>query len=529
MKYFRLITLLAAISLVANPARAFTPSDASGGMVPNPPQQTAPWSGQYTAISKDVDRFFQLGGADPRGCEYKAVKIRIGKELLNAHAWVIPNTNPVYAVAWDGLIYRVESVGEPANLDNDAVFVAKSFTKPKKGSNLPEYLDFSRNFYLNYYSLPESFAIDYRPHASLTYFLGARWTPSRSQLVLLMRLGRFDVAKQALGDAFNTPDPPYSPPVGNKLTGFADQLIAELRWNLMIKAVDAHCADDRSSALAACKILDMHFKTTNFDLQKLNHRDGYSTYDYQYLQNFIPLMADEQRRMAEASNASTVVPKYVSRQDAEAGDYIKEIDNCESPIFFGTVDPPIKRLIALGDKAVEPLINAVKNDSRLTKAYMFDPRMGSSNGSNECFIIYPAAEYEEYALEQILGITPATLLNIESFNHDDFDRHKVAEAYRNYWEKNKAIPRWRRFYNQLADENGSLNSWSEAANIITQYSPKSEDYKQLKAQDSPSITKLLIKRLKASTSKNRSHYWDYTSCFQQALKKWNTHAIAKIK
>ena len=59
--------------------------------------------------------------ASPRGCEYRQVEIST-HTYVNARGFVLPeraDTPGRFAVCWDGLIYPVVTVGEPADLDRD--------------------------------------------------------------------------------------------------------------------------------------------------------------------------------------------------------------------------------------------------------------------------------------------------------------------------------------------------------------------------------------------------------------------------
>jgi hypothetical protein len=79
------------------------------------------------------------GLADPRGCEYREMKITWGsvssnKGFLGAtHAWLMPNASTGqtqkdaqrFAVAWNGLVYPVVEIGETADLKADVETMLK--------------------------------------------------------------------------------------------------------------------------------------------------------------------------------------------------------------------------------------------------------------------------------------------------------------------------------------------------------------------------------------------------------------------
>ncbi len=106
-------------------------------MIPDPPRQKEPWHPPATTLPTSVvdasATLFEQGLADPRGCDYRAIEIGIGSirssegEVARTRGWVLPATDgePTrFAVAWNGLVYPVVSIGEPADLDADVRAIA---------------------------------------------------------------------------------------------------------------------------------------------------------------------------------------------------------------------------------------------------------------------------------------------------------------------------------------------------------------------------------------------------------------------
>ena len=74
---------------------------------------------------------FEMGLADPRGCEYRECRVVRGDgmcrdgEIMSVHAWVFQaearqkGATAWFAVAWNGLIYPAISVGDKADLRAD--------------------------------------------------------------------------------------------------------------------------------------------------------------------------------------------------------------------------------------------------------------------------------------------------------------------------------------------------------------------------------------------------------------------------
>src|SRR5215475_3901286 len=98
-----------------------------GEGLPTPPQQNAPWPHGDDALLNAAATLFDQGLADPRGLEYQEIEIAVGNPWngggysLKTHGWILPNDGKdgKFAVAWNGLVYPVLSLGHSANLHND--------------------------------------------------------------------------------------------------------------------------------------------------------------------------------------------------------------------------------------------------------------------------------------------------------------------------------------------------------------------------------------------------------------------------
>ena len=95
--------------------------------------QSAPWELSSTnlqpGLQSAVNILFQTGMADPRGCDYREIEVMVGNLGLasgitnTTHGWLLPAASGArtnYAIGWNGLIYPVISVGNPANAEDDA-------------------------------------------------------------------------------------------------------------------------------------------------------------------------------------------------------------------------------------------------------------------------------------------------------------------------------------------------------------------------------------------------------------------------
>jgi len=99
--------------------------------LPEPPRQHHHWKVPATKLQTNlvssVQVLFDLGLADPRGCDYRefeAVNVSLWGEAgkIKAHGWVIPSrpgATERFAVSWVGTVLPVTSVGAKADLKLD--------------------------------------------------------------------------------------------------------------------------------------------------------------------------------------------------------------------------------------------------------------------------------------------------------------------------------------------------------------------------------------------------------------------------
>ena len=143
------------------------------GALPEPPHQRDPWT---PPASQDIPEWvttasallFQAGVADPRGGEYR--EIELAGSGARTHGWVFEGN---YAVCWNGLVYRVRSIGQPADLARDARAVV---------------------------SVDRLGPIVRAPADDAAFWTHVEFVDARApiSLVLMLRLGEIDLARQAL-------------------------------------------------------------------------------------------------------------------------------------------------------------------------------------------------------------------------------------------------------------------------------------------------------------------------------------------
>ena len=100
--------------------------------MPEPPKQHALWNAKPGSVPQKwtdaAGKLFDLGFADPRGCEYREIEVVAaepwagGGGIGKTHGWVLPKPEGQtqdYAVMWNGLVYPVVTVGQPADFRAD--------------------------------------------------------------------------------------------------------------------------------------------------------------------------------------------------------------------------------------------------------------------------------------------------------------------------------------------------------------------------------------------------------------------------
>jgi hypothetical protein len=124
----------------------------TGTALPTTPQQGQSWTPPSSKLPKKwisaVEELYRHGFADPRGCEYREVKLTCGSSiwggshLTETHAWVFPKDPREkgdaqrFAVTWDGIVYPVVEVGPPANLRADVETLIKKSVAGEKDESM---------------------------------------------------------------------------------------------------------------------------------------------------------------------------------------------------------------------------------------------------------------------------------------------------------------------------------------------------------------------------------------------------------
>ena len=320
--------------------------------IPSTPSQTAVWKPPATLLPEKfvtaTTTLFDQGLADPRDCEYRQIEVVSGSvwggaSVCKMHGWVLPNKSvnqtQRFGVGWNGLVYPLMSVGEPANIREDVLQLIKQDETSRA------------RYKIEHPNFP-SFRLQYAS-SDATSMSHETLLPLKASL--LLRLGHTDLAEKVWSAWI----------AGTDANGKDPYLILSLDWTwaLFDRAVTAHMrGDDRLSLLSARSLVGIE-------------RTGHLT----FLKPLTQLLADEERRVREKSDPRREALEGDLRKNPRVSvdTLIRHLDEVVAVQWGqpGGVDLSgneiVKALIAHGDAAVEPLLNVIENDTRLTRSVSF--------------------------------------------------------------------------------------------------------------------------------------------------------------
>ncbi len=478
-------TFLTAIFLSGATALALLPRTESrqtprfeGTSIPDPPRQHEPWQPPATSLPAFLlntsATLVEQGLADPRGCDYRAIEIGIGNVwhgdsgVIKTRGWVLPATAGAktrFAVAWSGLVYPVVSIGVPADLAADVNVIDKQARASRAaGDNMddPGFTGFGTN--------NEESAV------SPTSLLAIK-------VCLLIRLGRADLAETIWAAGSRPRDPRFGAANRkansdeNKYNVSYVTLANDLAWNLFDRAVCADMRGDDALALADARKLTTLQKDVetrakamgfNYPRRPGDGAEGSAPYIH-FLDQLPELLADQERRAREPKRPP--VPPQGTDPKKRITALIADLDQVAARQFGqpGGVSlgdsPVVQALVEAGDEAVNPLLEDLETDFRLTRSVHFHRDFHRSR------IIMGAHEAAYTALSGILKTSffgaASTGDNLSARGLQG--RKAVADQIRAYWEKNRDVPLIERWYRTLADDVAAPREWLQAAGNIVQH------------------------------------------------------------
>ena len=486
--------------------------------MPVPPAENLLWTSLATKLPANVvsacQDLFDAGLADPRDCEYREIVVPFRTEprwrpapdadAVQTHGWVLPaqpGESQQYAVCWDGLVHPLLSVGVTADLDGDMqkMLTHKEIPMSPGTRDDPSLPSSAKSMAFDQFTL--------------------------IKLPLLLRLGKVDLAEgvwnrlQAWIKASNWNE--------DELKQEDPFVILSHEWlrSTLDRALDAHVRDDAKLALACLhpipgmrkRVEEIAAKRSAvFAGANQDWRPSLRTFDLRHLDQVPVLIDEEQRRIKEnvTNREEEFGPEKVADKKQRIALLIRDLEDVEAYPFmmpgyvvFGE-SPVVKGLVGEGEDAVDPLLDCLEHDQRLTRSV--------DNGVRVIGVEEPAFA----ALQGIFKSAqqfPSLKEPYVNWGHGnpELERTALAAQIRSYWNKVRGTTQPERWYATLLNDNATPDAWAEAAsNIVLPddadlfsgwgvgmmgHNPGSPVHFRgeiLRSKTNPSISDLLIKRLK---------------------------------
>ena len=447
----------------------------AGDRRPAPPRQKEPWTPPKTSSPRTVvtatETLFAQGLPDPRGCEYRAVELGGSAWFIATHAWVLPAAapgSPRFAVAWDGLVYPVLELGAAADVTADALAAirADDALRAREDARIKE-LNGGQGSYRRY----SWGAREGRESAAHNTVLPLK-------VCYLLRLGEGELARRMWATWVAGLD---------ERTGDDDVLRADpypimagdWTWSLFARGFSAHVRGDDRLALLTLRDLVPIQRATFRAVQErglqrfVDQPDG--TKRAVYLEapaQLDALLADQERRAREPRRGKLSLEGLDKAGRIAA--LIRELDEphfemlAEGRVTLGRLrETAIARaLIAEGEDAVEPLLEVVERDDRLSRNDLTSARYYHVRSRYVAPVHWIASD----ALSAILGTETFDRAGVG--NGPDTStpagRRQHAEDIRAYWNKFRGVRQAERWYRTLADDTATAEQWLEAASRVVE-------------------------------------------------------------
>jgi hypothetical protein len=251
-------------------------------------------------------------------------------------------------------------------------------------------------------------------------------------------------------------------------------VILSREWLLssLHRAIDAHIRDDAKLALAYLQPMPDFKKRVEQIAAKRSAVLAKTRSDYQpsdqsgdltFFHQVPALIEDEKRRIQNnvTNRDEEFAPTKIADKKQRSAFLIRDLEDVEAyqMVMPGYLDfdvsPVVQALVKQGEDAVDPLLDCLEHDTRLTRSVATGPRI---------------VGVEEPAVTALQGILKASeqfpWLNEGGYGIYKVDRVTLAAQIREYWNKvrGKTLPE--RWYAILSDDSAKPEAWAEVANDI---------------------------------------------------------------
>lgn len=440
-----------------------------GASVPEPPSQHAPWeplpvSGMPEYVPELVAILFDAGLADPRGGEYRQIELipSSGEDrAVMTHGWYFRQG---FAVCWDGIVHPVTHAGQLADLWSD---VAEARARSSWGES----------------------TLTAPPDAALV------------GVALLLRLNEPELARQ-LQSKFPANSVQFSGTTESETHHFRRLNWLETAGKSWLsggfhQAVVAHAAgDDRlvidiaEGLMRARPVFEAAWKGLG------GAPRSYSASPVDFLDPVPALLADSERRLKE-SRLQKLDPLLLrgmaaSNRIALLIDYLEDVDEKQfgQPGGVWIMDSPIcKMLLAEGVDAIDPLLDVLEHDQRLTRSYSY----GRS--------FFPA--------RHLISVSEAAEAVLGAYYQLDIFRWQDPAQRKAWLIRNKYRSLAERSLNLLADDSNDELQWLDAARTLLKVNKQGSGLvgDELRWHQGPSVSELLAKRARAMKTTWAKDMW----------------------
>ena len=353
-----------------------------GTEIPAPPASKEKWTPPEgpKLLAEITELLFGLGMADPRGCEYRQIKVMTGSVWGNydghqwntdgtpiqTHGWILPadGNNPRrFAVCWNGWVYPVLAVGDPCNVDED---VQKQLQPLDKKKNQNE--SFQRGLWTYMDAVGDQPALSYE-------------TPVPIKAILLMRIGKPELASSLWALAYKDPDVPTREPP-KELKEAYEGLATTWLFSLYNRAICAQMRGDDDLALVSFQQLAgilPEVRKTDATLPNTSKPPAEKEDPFDFLKEVPHYLADMERRHKEPPRKSALEvgrdnfpdkAAWINALIADLEDVRAQQDGQPGWVRLDK-NATVKALVQEGNDAVEPLIDCLEHDNRYTRSVHF--------------------------------------------------------------------------------------------------------------------------------------------------------------
>ena len=417
--------------------------------LPEPPRQHSSWLAVRTADIPDyvpdiVATLFDAGLADPRDGEYREIEIRVAQgqtPITTTHGWVFQQG---FAVCWDGRVHHVEHAGPPADLQTD-VSAPKSTFWSEATIHAPPYAG------------PVGVA-------------------------LLMRLGETELVRKMLL---------AMPPLGQNLESDSERFdkgnwfqLAVTSWlsGIFHQAVEAHAAGDDSLTIDVTQLLQTARPLLESSWIRMERPANMTQKSLlEFLDPVPALRADSERRLKQPRRAplNAQIIKQMPRAERihELIDRLEDVNEQQfsQPGGVWIMGSPICKLLAEEDAdAVDPLLDAFDQDTRLTRSFSY--------GRN----FFPT--------RHLISVSEAALDVLRNYYQISVFRWKDNAEARAWMVRNKYRTVAQRGLDLLAGDSNDEIQWLDAAQLLLRSGKSGVVGEELRGNSSPSVSELLAKR-----------------------------------